>query len=156
MTERPKTDDGGRGARRNHATLKHALDALAEARGSEPGDDTTGWVRRVQAAARGLFDAMQEHEDVSEEEGGTLPELTSEKPGLMAERTRLEHEHTDMLHRAEEIEEDAERQLRFDDINVDLLRLQTSILHDILELHLLRTDSLMYEARFRMEGGEQG
>lgn len=84
-----------------------------------------------------------------------LPDATAKKPGLMAARKRLEHEHADMLHRAAEIEFEAERQLAAQDFNVELLRLEARVLHDIL-LHMARTDSLIYEAYFQLEGGEGG
>jgi hypothetical protein len=136
----------------SHPELSVILDRLTGV-AAAPTTDQPGWVAEVQAAAREAVDALQAHTVTSEAEGGILPEMTGRKPSLMASRARLEHEHTDMLHRAEEIEIEAERQLAFEDYNVELLRLQVGILRDILHLHLLRTDALVFEAFFRDEGG---
>lgn len=118
-----------------------------------PATDRPGWVREARSVARAAFEAFRGHAAESEAEGGFLPEVTGRKPGLMATRERLAHEHTDMLHRAEEIETEAGRQLAFDDYNVELLRLQLCILRDILQLHILRSDDVLFEAFFRDEGG---
>jgi hypothetical protein len=156
MSDAPGDTNGSPATSENYEELKRALSELADAVTGDPGANETGWLKRVQSAARSLFGALEEHEDVSEEEGGTLPAMTGQKPALMAERKRLEREHIDMLHRAEEIEEEIERQLSFEDFNIELVRLEGTILRDILQLHLLRTDTLMYEAFFRVEGGEEG
>lgn len=143
-------------AGQDYTDLKTSLDHLADAIDREPSNDEARWLRGIQAAAHSLFDSLQHHEDVTEEEGGILPEMTGQKPGLMAERERLEREHTEMLHRAEEVEEEVDRQFSFDEFNTELIRLEASILRDILRLHLLRTDASMYEAYFQIEGGESG
>lgn len=141
----------------DHNALKQARAQLDEAVSQEPGQEPEGWLRRVQEAGRALFDALYAHQYMAEEdEQGTLPQATNEKPALMALSKRLEHEHADMLHRAAELEEEAERQIAFQDYNTDLVRLEAIVLRDVLLLHLLRTDTLLYEAYFQVEGGEEG
>ncbi len=139
-----------------YVELKRARKQLDEAVAQEPGGSEPEWLRRLQAASRSLFEVLEQHQSVTEEEGGTLPEATSRKPGLMAVSKRLQREHTDMLHRANEIDQEVERQFAFQEFRVELLRREVAVLRDILELHLQRAGSVMYEAYFRVEGGEGG
>jgi hypothetical protein len=113
-------------------------------------------LQRVQQAAQELFRTVETHQDTTEEEGGTLVNVTVRKPGLMFARQRLEHEHADLLHRLSEIDLEAERQIAAQDFNLDLIRLQVQALRDILLLHLARTNALLFEAYIRVEGGEGG
>ena len=139
-----------------YVALTRAREQLDEAVAQEPGNAEPAWLRRLQTAARSLFEVLEQHQHLAEEEGGTLSEATGQKPGLMAESKRLKGEHTDMLHRANEIDEEVERQFAFQEFGIELLRRKAAVLRDILQLHLLRADSLMYEAYFRLEGGEGG
>lgn len=139
-----------------YEALKRTRKQLDEAVGQEPGEDEAAWLRRVQAAAGSLFEVLEQHQLLAEEKGGTLLDATGQKPGLIAESKRLERDHTEMLHRATEIDDEVERQFAFQEFDIELLGLKAAGLRDILQLHLLRVDSLMYEAYFRLEGGEGG
>lgn len=137
-------------------TLMRARQALEEAATRTVGDDEPTWLAQVQSAARALFLVIEQHQQVAEEEEGTLVDATAQKPGLMSLRRRLEHEHADMLHRLSEIDVEVERQIASQDFNIDLVRLEAQVVRDILLLHVVRTDSLVFDAYFQVEGGEGG
>jgi hypothetical protein len=136
--------------------LMRARRMLDEAMAQDASGEESAWLRRVQLAAQALYQAVEQHEELAEEEGGTLADATVGKPGLMPVRQRLEHEHADMLHRLSEIDLEAERQMALQDFNVEFVRLQVQVVRDILLLHLARTDSLLFDAYIRVEGGEGG
>ncbi len=154
---RTASDVGGEEAPGEVLTaLTEARDHLKEAAARQATGDELSWLERVRTAARLVFDALEQHRGLAEEEGGVLADATERKPGLMPTSQRLEHEHADMLHRAGEIEIEAERQLMSEDFDIGLVRLQATVLRDILLLHIVRADSLQYEAYLREEGGEGG
>lgn len=140
----------------NFDRLMEARRHLDEATARETAGTETAWLRHVRTAARQLFQVIDEHQGLSEEEGGMLVDATAEKPGLMPSRERLEYEHADMLHRLAEVEVEVQRQLASEDFYVELVRLQSQVVRDILLLHLARTNSLLFEAYIRVEGGEGG
>jgi hypothetical protein len=127
-TDPERTDDALRSAMEQLGAM-----ATAPSRGLE-----VAWLERVRSAANDLFELLGEHRHVTEDEGG------------------LEHEHADMLHRAAEIDVEVERQLAAQDYNVPLVRLEATVLRDILLLHLVRSNTLLSEAYLQVEGGEGG
>lgn len=153
MSDAKNANDEQRG-QSDFEEIMRGRELLGEAKERTPGDDPTEWLQGVRHAARELFRIIESHQGSSEDEGGTLSNLTARKPGLMHDRQRLEHEHADMLHRLVEIDVETERQIASHDYNIDLVRLQVRVLRDILLLHLTRTYSLLYEAYVRVEGGE--
>lgn len=118
--------------------------------------DRASWAAGLGAAARDIFAVIEQHRALFDDEHGPLADLAVLKPGLINSIQRRQREHLEMLHRAREIDVTAERATAFDDFNVDLLVLEARILRDVLRLHLLRANALVYEAYFRDEGGEDG
>lgn len=135
--------------------LQHACDELAAAIDVSQ-SDPEGWVRGIQSACRALFDAVGKHRHASEGDEGAMAELVAQKPGLLPRVHRLEHEHVDMLHRATEIDDQIERQLAFQRIEIEPIQLKASVLRDITKLHLMRASDAVYDAYFQEEGGEAG
>lgn len=118
-------------------------------------DGRAAWAARIQAAARDIYAIVDGHRAVFEAEHGPLSDLAALKPGLISSIERRQREHLDMLYRAREIDITVERETAFDDFNVELLRLEAAILRDVLRIHLLRANTLVYEAYFIDEGGEE-
>lgn len=139
-----------------HDALRDANDNLANTLALETGAGQAEWLSAVRDSVRALYETLENHQHTAEEDGGTLHDATALKPRLMPAAERLEHEHAEMLHRAAEIEVEIERQIAADDFNIELVRLQSRVLHDVVLLHMLRTDVLIYDAYFRTEGGESG
>lgn len=110
----------------------------------------------LRSAVRTLADALKHHEELAEAPGGHLEFIVTEKPALVPMADRQQAEHLDMGARATHIEHMVAEELAFDQLDVDLLRLETQVLCDIVELHIARATSLMYETLYTVEGGEQG
>jgi hypothetical protein len=136
--------------------LKAACEQLAEAIDADPAADAETWVRDIQAACRTVFKVVSAHREAAEGDEGVMAEIVSEKPGLLPRTNRLVHEHVDMLHRAMEIDEQVERQVAFQQIEVESIQLKASVLRDITKLHLMRASDAVYDAFFQEEGGEAG
>jgi hypothetical protein len=137
----------------HYRALIEALNQLDEA--AEPGrGDEASRLRRIQSAAQTTQDVLAEHQLLAEDQGGFIEEATGQKPALIPESERLKRQHAEMLHRANELRREVDLQFAFDEFDVELLRLETVVLRDILRAHLRRADSLLYEAYFRVEGGE--
>lgn len=139
----------------DQVALKDACEQLSTAiDGDLPNPEA--WVRDIQAACRSVFKVVSAHREAAEGDEGVMAEIVSEKPGLLPRTNRLVHEHIDMLHRAMEIDEQVERQLAFQQIEVEPIRLKASVLRDIIKLHLMRASDAVYDAFFQEEGGESG
>lgn len=136
--------------------LNAVCEQLTIAIDADPDVDSEAWVRNIRAACRSLFDVVSAHRDASEGEDGVMAEVVSQKPGLLPRTNRLVHEHIDMLHRAMEVDEQVERQLAFQRIEVEPIHLKASVLRDITKLHLMRASDAVYDAYFQEEGGESG
>lgn len=135
--------------------LKDACEQLAVAIDGDLANPEA-WMRDIQAASRTVFKVVSAHRDTAEGDEGVMAEIVSEKPGLLPRVNRLVHEHLDMLHRAMEIDEQVERQLAFQQIDIEPIQLKASVLRDITKLHLMRASDAIYAAYFQEEGGEAG
>jgi hypothetical protein len=144
-------------SRRDHyAAMRSACDRLDAAIADTDPQDEHAWAERVQKAARTVFIAIERHREITEGPDGTLADMSQQKPALVNQVERQHREHLEMLQRAKEIDTEVERQIAFQEFNLELLRLEASVLRDTLRLHIYRADALLYEAYFREEGGEEG
>ncbi len=129
------------------------LDAVLE---SYPAEDTVAWGLRLRHAARMLSEAVKQHRDATEAEGGALQTLAQVKPALVRQIERQRREHFELLLKAEELEHEVREQIAFDRLDGDTARLAALILRESLRLHIYRATNLLYEAYFQEEGGEEG
>ena len=136
--------------------LRSACDELDKALSEQNPADEAVWVRELQTLMQSIMETLEAHREAWEGVDGALAELILEKPGLRHEVERQEQEHSEMLARVNHIDTYAGRQLEFDEFNLELLRLEAAVVRALLRLHLFRSDDLVYEAYFRVEGGEQG
>ena len=107
----------------DQVALKHACEQLATAIDGDT-SNPEAWVRNIQATCHSLFAVVTAQQETAEGEDGVMAELVAEKPGLLPRTNRLVHEHVDMLHRAMEIDDQVERQLAFQQIDVEPIRLK--------------------------------
>ena len=140
----------------HYRALVDALSHLDEAAEPGAGDGEAVRLRHMQSAARATRDVLEQHQLLAEEEGGLIADATGQKPALIPESERLKQQHAEMLRRANDLDREVELQFAFDEFDVELLRLETVVLRDVLRAHLRRADSLLYEAYVRVEGGEGG
>jgi hypothetical protein len=121
---------------------------------SRASTDERRWALRLKRAVGEAFSVLDSHRQQNEGKDGLLGGICEMKPGLLPEAAQRENEHATMLHQSAELETLIERQIAFDDIQPELLRLEVRVLSERMRLHLLRTDSLVTEAYLRDEGGE--
>ncbi len=140
----------------HYEALKTRLIELDEVLARDWKADERAWLEAVEATARGLFEMLEQHQHISETEGGLLPSATDLKPGLIPESERVKEEHAEMLHRAGELQSTAALQVASDDFDAEAVSLDMTVLRIMLQAHLGRVDALMYDAYFRVEGGEGG
>lgn len=140
----------------HYEALKSRLVELDEILEGDWSADERAWLEAVEAAARVLFETLEQHQHVSETEGGLLPSATDLKPRLIPESEHVKDEHAEMLHRAGELQNTAALQVASGDFDAEAVCLDMTILRTILQAHLGRVDALMYDAYFRVEGGEGG
>lgn len=140
----------------HYEALKLRLNELDEVLARDWLADERTWLEAVEATARVLFETLQQHQHVSENEGGLLPSATGLKPGLIPESERVKGEHGEMLHRAADLQSTVAFQVASDDFDVEVVGLDLTVLRAMLQAHLLRVDALMHDAYFRVEGGEGG
>lgn len=146
----------GLGDFRDLMTARRLLREAVASESDEPGEEGAGWLGRVQHAAQVLALTIEEHRKWTEEGNGTLVRATDQKPGLMPLREQLEQEHTDLLVRIAELDGEVAYQAAAEDFHPALVRLEARIIQDILLLHLMRTNTMLFEAYVRVEGGEGG
>ena len=139
-----------------HEGLEQARDAL-EAALSRPaeGAGDLRWGLRLQQALGTLADALEDHRDRAEREGGFLDEIVAEKPALKAEADRLRDDHADLLHRAIRFRARLDEQLAFRRVAVGIAGLEANALFYLVSLHIARARDVVYEAYFQEEGGEE-
>ncbi|NJD64982.1 MAG: hypothetical protein FIB00_07030 [Chloroflexi bacterium] len=140
----------------HYEALKSRLIELDEVLARDWKADERRWLEAVEATARVLFSILEQHQNVSETEGGLLVSATDLKPGLIPESERVKDEHAEMLRRASDLQSMAALQIVSDDFDAEAVCLEMTILRTILQAHLGRVDTLMYDAYFRVEGGEGG
>lgn len=140
----------------HYEALKSCLIHLDEALARDWRADERTWLEDVEATARELFEILEQHQRISETEGGLLPSATDLKPGLIAESERVKEEHGEMLHRTGTLQSKAALQVASDDLDAEAVGLDITVLRTMLQAHLGRVDTLMYDAYFRVEGGEGG
>lgn len=140
----------------HYAMLRSACERLDAVLAETDPADERAWAERVQKSARTVFVAMERHQEATEGEDGVLADMRNQKPGMEHQFQRQEREHTELLQRAKEIDTEVERQIAFQEFNMELLALESAVLRDTLRLHVYRADALLYEAYFRDEGGEEG
>lgn len=141
-------------AREYDGKLREACERLHQAQ-QKQAEDSEEWSRELQEAVQGVMEALEQHAELSEAPDGPLAEISERKPHLLHEVDRQKQEHGEMLERADLINEKVARSHWFQQWDVDILRLEAKVLHDMLRLHLVRGDDMVYEALFRDEGGEQ-
>lgn len=125
------------------------LDEVLAERDADPGN---GWGLRLGAAAESAFSAVAEHRAGAEGQVGALADIVERKPALAFQVERQKREHVELYHRAKELSEEIERQLAFEQLDAESLRMETVVLRESLRLHLYRAVQLLYEAYFRDEG----
>ncbi|MDZ7726919.1 MAG: hypothetical protein U5Q44_01275 [Dehalococcoidia bacterium] len=125
-------------------------DVLAE----ETGTGADAWCLRLGAAAEATYAAIDTHRSGAEGPDGALADILVRKPALAFHAERQRREHAELYHRAKELSEEIERQLAFGETDPEVLRLEALVLRESLRLHVYRAVSLLYEAYFRDEGGE--
>ena len=130
--------------------IEHLSAVLASA---GEGSDLT-WVGRVQLAARSVEQALVNHRDVTEGEGGALARLLEQKAALQQEVTNQVAEHAELIHRAASFVTACEKERAFQEANVEINRLDGQILGLMVRRHLAWESALSFEAFFRDEGGE--
>jgi hypothetical protein len=140
----------------HYEALKHRLNELDEVLERAGNADERTWLNGLAMTAEALFQVLQQHQYVSESEGGLLPSATGLKPGLIPESDRVKGEHDEMLHRAADLQSKVAFQVASDDFDTEALRLDLTVLRTMLQAHLGRVDALMHDAYFRVEGGEGG
>ena len=123
---------------------------LAADRYAEP----IAWGSQIQTAVAALQDAIFEHSERAEAPGGTLNEMVRIKPALTRRVEEQREEHADALKKAEALAGRLEEQLSFQQLAVDQLALEGTILLYSVRLHVMRGGDLLYDAYFQDEGGE--
>lgn len=127
-------------------------DVLSEEPGGAGAD---AWCLRLGAAAESTYTAIDTHRAGAEGPDGALADILVRKPALAFHAERQRREHAELYHRAKELSEEIERQLAFGEADSEVLRLEALVLRESLRLHVYRAISLLYEAYFRDEGGEE-
>lgn len=140
----------------HYEALRSRLIELDEVLARDWKADERTWLKAVEATARVLLGTLEQHQHISEAAGGLLPSATGLKPGLIPESERVKEEHAEMRHRAGQLQSTAALQVASDDLDAEAVCLDMTILRTILQAHLGRVDALMYDALFRVEGGEGG
>lgn len=139
-----------------HDALTRSAELMDSVLESDPEPDPVAWGHQLRHATRLYFEAVKQHRDATEAEGGALDALALIKPALMRQLDRQRREHHELLLKAEELEDEVREQLAFARLDTDTARIAALVLRESLRLHMYRATNLLYEAYFQEEGGEEG